>query len=75
MRQWLAESRCECQTGRAGRSGETLSDGRQSVSFRIAPVAGALEAWAILEPRAPLTVVVGRTVAVDTRSGLDTLIA
>ena len=31
----------------------TLSDGRQSATFRITPVAGAREAWAILEAVCP----------------------
>ena len=41
----------------------TLSDGRQSATFRITPVAGVGEAWAILEPRALLRVVMGRAEA------------
>ena len=53
----------------------TLSDGRQSATFRITPVAGAQEAWAILEPRAPLTVVMGRAVALETRSRVGARIA
>ena len=53
----------------------TLSNGRQSATFRITPVAGAQEAWAILEPHAPLTVMVGRAGAVAARSRVDTRIA
>ena len=53
----------------------TLSDGRQSASFRITPVAAALEAWAILEPQAAVTVVVGRAVALAARCRLDAAIA
>src|SRR6266851_4084237 len=53
----------------------TLSDGRQSATFRIAPVDGAVEAWAILQPFGPVAVVIGRAAAVEARSRLDTVIA
>ena len=46
----------------------TLSDGRQSVSFRITPVEGAPDAWAILEPLAPFRVLLGRA-GRSTRAG------
>ncbi len=53
----------------------TLSDGREAVTFRIAALQGAVEAWAIVEPFAPMTVVVGRAVALERRSRVDRLIA
>jgi hypothetical protein len=53
----------------------TLSDGRASVTYQIAPVDGAVEAWAILEPFGPVTVVMGRAAAVEARSRLDRVIA
>src|SRR5712691_3949497 len=53
----------------------TLSNGRESATFQIAPVDGAGEAWAILEPVGPVTVVMGRAAAVEARSRLDRVIA
>jgi hypothetical protein len=53
----------------------TLSDGRGSVTFRITAVDGAVDAWAIVEPHAPLQVVMGRAAALETRARLDTQIA
>jgi hypothetical protein len=53
----------------------TLSNGRDSATFQIAPVVGAVEAWAILEPFGPVTVVMGRAAAVEARSRLDRVIA
>src|SRR6266852_5960205 len=53
----------------------TLSDGRASMTYQIASVDGAVEAWAILEPFAPVTAVVGRAAALEARSRLDAVIA
>ena len=53
----------------------TLSDGRQSVTFQITAIEGTPEAWAILEPLAPLRVVLSDAKALETRARLDTLIA
>jgi hypothetical protein len=53
----------------------TLSDGRQVVTFQIAAVAGAREAWALVEPRAPVRVIRGCAVALETRQRVDTQIA
>jgi len=53
----------------------TLSNGRESATFQIAPVAGAGAAWAILEPVGPVTVVMGRAAALEARSRLDRVIA
>src|SRR5712691_4844592 len=53
----------------------TVSNGRESATYQIAPVDGAVEAWAILEPFGPVTVVMGRTAAIEARSRLDRVIA
>jgi hypothetical protein len=53
----------------------TVSNGRESATFQMAPVDGAGEAWAILEPFGPVTVVMGRAAAVEARSRLDRVIA
>src|SRR5712692_10455051 len=53
----------------------TLSNGRESATFQIAPVGGAGEAWAILEPFGSVTVVMGRAAALEARSRLDRVIA
>jgi hypothetical protein len=53
----------------------TLSDGRQSITFQIAAVQGALEAWTVVEPLAPLRVMLGHAEALAARSRLDQLIA
>jgi len=52
----------------------TLSDGRQVAIFQIAALAGR-EAWAIVEPRAPLRVIRGSTEALAARERLDGRIA
>jgi hypothetical protein len=52
-----------------------LSDGSQAITFQITPVASAVEAWAVVEPFAPRTVVVGRGAAVAARARLDRAIA
>lgn len=53
----------------------TLSDGRESLTYQIAAVEGAVDAWAIREPLAPVTVVLGRAAALERRARFDTLIA
>ena len=53
----------------------TLSNGRRVVTFEIAAVAGAGEAWAVLEPGARRRVILGRAAAVDARQRVDTRIA
>jgi hypothetical protein len=52
----------------------TLSDGRQVLTFQIAAVAGR-EAWAIVEPRAPLRVIRGCAAALEVRQRVDMQIA
>lgn len=41
----------------------TLSNGRRVLTFQIAAIAGAREAWAILEPEALRRVTLGRAAA------------
>jgi hypothetical protein len=53
----------------------TLSNGRRVVTFQIAAVAGAREAWAVLEPGALRRVILGRAAALETRQRVDTRIA
>src|SRR6266852_5673284 len=53
----------------------TLSNGRRVVTFEIAAVVGAGEAWAVLEPGARRRVILGRAAAVDARQRVDTRIA
>jgi hypothetical protein len=52
----------------------TLSDGRQVLTFQIAAITGR-EAWAIVEPRAPLRVIRGCAAALAVRQRVDTQIA
>src|SRR6266849_4403305 len=52
----------------------TLSDGRQVATFQIAALPGR-EAWAIVEPRAPLCVVRACAEALAARARLDARIA
>jgi hypothetical protein len=53
----------------------TLSNGRRVVTFQIAAVAGAGEAWAVLQPGALRRVVGGRAAALVTRQRVDLRIA
>jgi len=52
----------------------TLSDGRQVAIFQIAAIAGG-DAWAIVEPRAPLRVIRGCAEALAARERLDRRVA
>jgi hypothetical protein len=53
----------------------TLSNGRRVLTFQIAAVAGAPEAWAILEPGALRRVTLGRAAALAARQRVDRRIA
>jgi hypothetical protein len=53
----------------------TLSNGRRVLTFQIAAVAGAHEAWAILEPGALRRVTLGRAAALAARQRVDRRIA
>jgi hypothetical protein len=53
----------------------TLSNGRRVLTYQIAAVAGAHEAWAILEPGALRRVTLGRAAALAARQRVDRRIA
>src|SRR5713226_3206038 len=53
----------------------SLSNGRRVVTFQIAAVAGAGDAWAVLEPGALRRVILGRAAALATRQRVDLRIA